>query len=537
MPRKPPVTPRPVSADDVDPRHRWDRPLQAPGHTQVDFEERVDFKRLHAYRLGRARQALAKSDLGAVLVEPPFMFALQELGVEVRDGQQVMLEARMLKSQDELTLLNMAAAMVDGVYQDIFEALKPGARENEIVALANKRLYEMGSDNVEAINAISGERCSPHPHNFTDRIIRPGDQAFFDIIMSFIGYRTCYYRTFSVGKATKPQLVAYKKAREWMDEAIALIKPGVTTDKIARAFPKAQEIGFESEMAAFGLNFCHGIGLGLHERPIISRLNSFDDPMELQAGMMFAVETYCPATDGTSAALIGRHDASVLEIALDHGFASAATFARAFRTHFGMSATRWRAGGAARWRARLRRKPSKQLRNDGKARARSRAHRGRKEAVMSIRVQQQPPYHVAYMRYVGPFGPRGIPELWDRLMRWAEAHGVLENDKLGIAYDDPAITPPDKLRYDACVVVPPGFAADRLVALMDVPGSTYAVASFVGTAHQIVDAWQTVFASLLPGSGYQPDDRPCYELYRGDPDVDATTRTFRCDLCLPVRPL
>ena len=144
-------------------------------------------------------EGVAGEPLGIDVVEPPFLFALQDLGLEVRDGQQVMLEARMLKSQDELTLLNMAAAMVDGVYQDIFEALKPGVRENEIVALANKRLYEMGSDNVEAINAISGERCSPHPHNFTDRIIRPGDQAFFDIIMSFIGYRTCYYRTFSVG--------------------------------------------------------------------------------------------------------------------------------------------------------------------------------------------------------------------------------------------------------------------------------------------------------------------------------------------------
>jgi Xaa-Pro dipeptidase len=242
--------------------------------------------------------------LGIDVVEPPFLFALQQAGVEVRDGQQTMLEARMIKSHDELTLLNMAAAMVDGVYQDIFEALKPGARENEIVGLATRRLYEMGSDCVEAINAISGERCSPHPHNFTDRIIRPGDQAFFDIIMSFVGYRTCYYRTFSVGRATRPQITAYKKAREWMDEAIALIKPGVATDKIARAFPKAQEIGFETEMAAFGLNFCHGIGLGLHERPIISRLNSFDDPMELAAGMMFAVETYCPATDGISAARI-----------------------------------------------------------------------------------------------------------------------------------------------------------------------------------------------------------------------------------------
>jgi Xaa-Pro dipeptidase len=190
------------------------------------------------------------------------------------------------------------------VYQDIFEALKPGVRENEIVALATKRLYEMGSDCVEAINAISGERCSPHPHNFTDRMIRPGDQAFFDIIQSFVGYRTCYYRTFSVGRATAAQHDAYKKARAWMDSAIALIKPGVSTERIAKCFPKAQEIGFESEMAAFGLNFCHGLGLGLHERPIISRLNSMDEPMELEAGMVFAVETYCPASDGVSAARI-----------------------------------------------------------------------------------------------------------------------------------------------------------------------------------------------------------------------------------------
>ena len=406
MARKSTPTPRSVTPDTIDPRHRWDRPLQAPGHMPVDFEERVDFRRLQGYRLARVRQALARSGLGALLVfdqyniryisstvigewardkltrwslltgngepwvwdfgsaarhhklyapwipekqslagmvgmrgavpptaglfqkaareikailaregvarmplgidvvEPPFLFALQKEGIEVRDCQQVMLEARVIKSADELVLLNMAAAMGDGVYQDIFEALKPGVRENEIVALATKRLYEMGSDCVEAINAISGERCSPHPHNFTDRMLRPGDQAFFDIIQSFVGYRTCYYRTFSVGRATPSQHSAYKRAREWMDSAIELIKPGVSTERIAKCFPKAQEIGFESEMAAFGLNFCHGLGLGLHERPIISRLNSMDHPIELEAGMVFAVETYCPASDGVSAARI-----------------------------------------------------------------------------------------------------------------------------------------------------------------------------------------------------------------------------------------
>jgi Xaa-Pro aminopeptidase len=97
-----------------------------------------------------------------------------------------------------------------------------------------------------------------------------------------------------------PQVDAYKQARDWMDTAIAMLKPGITSDQVARTFPEAQEIGFGSEMAAFGLNFCHG--LGLHERPLISRLNSFDDPLEPQAGMVFAVETYCPTRDGVSAA-------------------------------------------------------------------------------------------------------------------------------------------------------------------------------------------------------------------------------------------
>ena len=236
--------------------------------------------------------------LGVDIVEVPMMLELQKLGIDVRDAQQTMLQAREIKNIDELMLLNMAAAMVDGVYFDIAQALRPGVKESDIVALATMRLYAMGSDCVEAINAISGERCNPHPHNFTDRIIRPGDQAFFDIIHSYIGYRTCYYRTFSVGRATAPQLDAYKKAREWMDRAIALLKPGVSSEVVANSFPTAEEIGIAGEMDAFGLNFCHGLGLGLHERPLISRLSSLEEPIELKTGMVFAVETYCPASDG-----------------------------------------------------------------------------------------------------------------------------------------------------------------------------------------------------------------------------------------------
>src|SRR5947208_2476789 len=135
-------------------------------------------------------------------------------------------------------------------------------------------------------------------------MLRPGDQAFFDILQSFMGYRTCYYRTFNVGRATPVQHDAYTKAREWLDAAIALIKPGVTTDKVCSVWPRAPDFGFPDEMAAFGLQFGHGLGLALHERPIISRVVSLEHPTEIKEGMVFALETYCPATDGYSAARI-----------------------------------------------------------------------------------------------------------------------------------------------------------------------------------------------------------------------------------------
>jgi Xaa-Pro dipeptidase len=249
-----------------------------------------------------ADSGVAGMPVGVDFAELSMLFELQRQGVDVRDGQQVMLDARQLKSADEIALLTTAAAMVDGVYQEITDALKPGVRENEIVALANKRLYEMGSDDVESVNAVSGERCNPHPHNFSDRMIRPGEQAFFDIMHSFNGYRTCYYRTFSVGSSTQAQRDAYARASEWMEAALTAIKPGVSTDQVARLWPAAPEFGLPDEKTAFGLQFGHGLGLALHERPIISRLSSLDAPMEIHKGMVFAVETYCPASDGVSAA-------------------------------------------------------------------------------------------------------------------------------------------------------------------------------------------------------------------------------------------
>ncbi|HVQ93873.1 MAG TPA: Xaa-Pro peptidase family protein [Mycobacteriales bacterium] len=247
---------------------------------------------------------LADQPVGVDLVEMPILMALRAEGIEVVDGQQVFLEARRIKTVDEISLLTQACAMVDAAYEELYGFLRPGVRENECVGLVSKVLYDLGSEYVEGVNAISGERCSPHPHVYSDRLIRPGDPAFFDILHSYNGYRTCYYRCFAVGSASVPQRDAYTRCREYMDQAIALVRPGATTADIVSVWPTAQEFGFEDEEAAFALQYGHGVGLSIWEKPIFSRLVSLDHPEVLEEGMVFALETYWPATDGWTAARI-----------------------------------------------------------------------------------------------------------------------------------------------------------------------------------------------------------------------------------------
>jgi Xaa-Pro aminopeptidase len=250
------------------------------------------------------QRGLLSEPVGVDAAELPVLFALQERGINVVDGQQLMQQARVIKTTDEILLLNHACSMVDAAYEELYRAMRPGLRENECVGLVNKVLYDAGSEFVEGVNAISGERCSPHPHVYTDRALRPGDPAYFDILHSYMGYRTCYYRTFAVAGASKALVDAYKRCRYYLDAAIALIKPGATTAEVVSVWPEAQEFGFADEEAAFALQFGHGVGLSIWEKPIFSRLVSLEHPEEIKEGMVFALETFWPASDGWSAARI-----------------------------------------------------------------------------------------------------------------------------------------------------------------------------------------------------------------------------------------
>jgi len=253
-------------------------------------------------KLELEKRKLENEPVGVDVIELPVLFALQAQGIKVVDGQQLMHDVRKIKTQDEITLLNAATMMVDAAYDELYRFMKPGVKENECVGVVSKVLYDLGSEHVEGVNAISGERCSPHPHVYTDRVLRPGDPAFFDILHSYNGYRTCYYRTFAIGSASPAMVDAYKRSRDYMDAAISIVKPGITTADVVKLWPKAEEFGFANEEAAFALQYGHGVGLSIWEKPIFSRLVSLDHPEVIEEGMVFALETYWPASDGWSAA-------------------------------------------------------------------------------------------------------------------------------------------------------------------------------------------------------------------------------------------
>ena len=268
---------------------------------ETGIPDRLAGKIVHELR----ERGLQDDPVGIDMADLVTIEALTRAGLHVTDGSRPMLEARKIKSAEEVALLDHACGMVDAVYEEIYTLLRPGVHEHKIVARAQEILFELGSEQVEAINAVSGDRCNPHPHVFSDRLLRPGDQAFFDVIHSFMGYRTCYYRTFNVGGISQAQLDAYKQCREWLDASIELVRPGTTTDEIAAGLAdRRRSSASRTRRAASGSSSGTASASGLYEPPMISRVHSLDCPMELEEGMVFALETYCAATDGRSAARI-----------------------------------------------------------------------------------------------------------------------------------------------------------------------------------------------------------------------------------------
>ena len=230
--------------------------------------------------------------------------------------------------------------------------------------------------------------------------------------------------------------------------------------------------------------------------------------------------------------LIHNPTETITGIAVNCGYSSPSAFAREFRQRFGMSATQFRAGGhdsLVRFRAKL---------EEGGAEFTNPADLSstRTDMVFRVEARDLPGLHVAYARRIGRYDEIG--DAFQRLIRWAGPRRLLkeETKALAIYYDNPDITPVDRLRADACITVPEGTKVKRDIGTMAVPGGLFAVAHVEIDPTQYGEAWDRLMTEWLPSSGYQPDARLCYELYLNDPGKDPEGKHL-VEICEPIRPL
>lgn len=226
---------------------------------------------------------------------------------------------------------------------------------------------------------------------------------------------------------------------------------------------------------------------------------------------------------------------SVLTVALGVGFGSGEAFTRAFKARFGMSPSAWRASAKSN--------PGQVNSNLGQVRELEpgeyalRVQPSDLQRAMKVDIRHLSPVNIAYLRRTGAYGP-GVSQFWqETVYPWMVQSQLLGRARYGISLDDPAVTAPDKCRYDACVEVPAGFKATGDALCTELPGGPYAVHAFNGTVTQLVEAWAQLFTHWLPASGKQLDARPLFEHYPVTAGYDAEAGTFECELCIPVAPL
>ncbi len=241
-----------------------------------------------------ADHGVADLPLGVDFADINMLKAFRDLNVEWTDGLMPMLKAREVKTSDEVEALRLAATIADSAHYEATRIMRPGVKENEVVAGLMKYIVSIpGVEHIENLIVCSGPNAWPNWRTYTDRMIRYGDLVLIDIVIVWNGYYTCHYRTYCVGgQPTQEQKDAYKQAYDWLYNAIDAIKPGITTKEIASKWPTAKELwGYEEEDEAAANLWGHGLGLSHYDLPVVSRIFSLDYPYPIKTNMVFALET------------------------------------------------------------------------------------------------------------------------------------------------------------------------------------------------------------------------------------------------------
>lgn len=256
-----------------------------------------------------------------------------------------------------------------------------------------------------------------------------------------------------------------------------------------------------------------------------------------------------------ASSLLMNPEKSITEIALDIGFASSSSFAKLFKNQIGMSASDWRIkkSNIGQSQSKIGQMISNERKNhfldvsyidsrkNGGTTLYSSILKRRQKMKLNVSVKEFDDMPVVYIRHIGPY--QGDSELFGslfgKLFKWAGPRGLLSNPEMKVLcvyHDNPEITESVKLRTSVCLTAPEDIAVTGEVGKMTVPGGKYAVAYFRINSNEYGDAWSSVYGEWLPESGYQPDERPSFEMCLNDPKRDPEGK-HEINICVPVIPL
>jgi len=233
---------------------------------------------------------------------------------------------------------------------------------------------------------------------------------------------------------------------------------------------------------------------------------------------------------------------TVSEVALRCGFTDLSVFSRNFKASFGLSPTRYRADKPQN--SNFSQTDSNTRQADGRAipyfcpELQTIKWRTNMKLNKSVEIRELPKMTLAYIRHIGPYkgDDQLFQNLWNRLFAWAGPRGLIggrDFRSLVIYHDDPNVTIEDKLRMSVCITVPPETKVDGEIGRMELEAARYVIARFEVNAQQFQEAWDWLYGEWFPASGYQPDEKLCFEMYPEEP----RDGKFVVDICVPVKPM
>ncbi|WP_263771132.1 AraC family transcriptional regulator [Propionivibrio soli] len=225
----------------------------------------------------------------------------------------------------------------------------------------------------------------------------------------------------------------------------------------------------------------------------------------------------------------------VTVIAIECGFSSSQNFAKAFKLHFGVSPSAYRKSKTGNTE-RKRENVSLLVAGNNAGTGCLAQNNDERKTEVDAKIKEMPDYNVAYVRKIGPYGKEVCQRAFGELMQWAEPRGFLASGlTFAVYWDNPEVTPPERCRVDACVVVPPGTKPEGQIGIQTISGGRYAVCGFEITDDGFQQAWEDAFAWLVQ-SGYECDDKPCYEMYLNNAEQHPEGK-WVVNACIPLKKL